>query len=74
VLAQQVLAPAAHYAYLGLYIAGYMADDALMVAIAVVTLGNNRLSERAGGVLKLLSGAVMLVLAAVLALRPGWLL
>jgi hypothetical protein len=74
VLAQQVLAPAAHYAYLGLYIAGYMADDALMVAIAVVTLGNNRLSERAGGALKLLSGAVMLVLAAVLALRPGWLL
>lgn len=74
VLAQQALVPAAHYAYLGLYIAGYMADDALMVSIAVVTLGNNRLSERAGGVLKLLSGAVMLVLAAVLALRPGWLL
>jgi glutaredoxin len=74
VLAQQGLSPAAHYAYLGLYIVGYMADDGLMVTLAVFTLGNYRLGERAGGVLKLLSGIVMLVLAAVLALRPGWLL
>lgn len=73
VLARQGLAPAAHYAYLGLYIVGYMADDGLMVTLAVFTLSNYRLSERAGGVLKLLSGVVMLVLAAVLALRPGWL-
>lgn len=74
VLTQQGFAPAAHYAYLGLYIVGYMADDALMVTLAVLTLGNYRLSERAGGVLKLISGFVMLVLAAVLALRPAWLL
>lgn len=74
VLAQQGLSPAVQYAYLGLYIVGYMADDGLMVALAVFTLGNYRLSERAGGVLKLLSGVVMLVLAAVLALRPSWLL
>ena len=32
VLAQHELSPAAHYAYLGLYIAGYIADDSLMVA------------------------------------------
>lgn len=74
VLAQQGFSPAAHYGYLGLYIAGYMADDALMVTLAVLTLGNYRLSERAGGVLKLVSGVVMLALAAVLALRPDWLL
>lgn len=74
VLAQQGFAPASHYAYLGLYIVGYMADDGLMVTLAVLTLGNYRLSERAGGVLKLISGCVMLALAAVLALRPGWLL
>jgi glutaredoxin len=74
VLAQQGLTAAGHYAYLGLYILGYMADDALMVSLAVFTLGNYRLSERVGGVLKLVSGTVMLVLATVLAFRPGWLL
>jgi glutaredoxin len=74
VLAQQDLTTAQHYAYLGLYIIGYMADDGLMVSLAVLTLGNYRLSERAGGVLKLISGVVMIMLAAILALRPGWLL
>jgi glutaredoxin len=74
VLAQQGLQPAAHYAYLALYIAGYMADDSLMVTVAVFTLGNYRLTERAGGALKLVSGTVMLVLAALLLLRPGWLM
>ena len=36
VLVQHDLAPAAHYAYLGLYILGYVADDALMVGVAVI--------------------------------------
>lgn len=74
VLAQQGLSTPAHYAYLGLYIAGYIADDTVMVTLAVLTLGNYRLTERAGAALKLLSGATMLGLALVLALRPGWLL
>jgi glutaredoxin len=73
VLAQQQLAPAAHYAYLGLYIVGYVADDALMVATAVAVLGGRKLTERAGRWLKLASGAVMLALAAVMVLRPDWL-
>jgi len=73
VLAQQGLSPAAHYAYLGLYILGYIADDSLMVAVAVMALGSGKLGERGGRVLKLLSGAVMLGLGAVLLFKPEWL-
>jgi len=73
ILAQQGLGPAAHYAYLGLYIAGYVADDSLMVAAAVIALSSHKLTERAGRWLKLLSGAVMLALGVIMILRPAWL-
>jgi glutaredoxin len=74
VLAQQGLSPAAYYAYLGLYILGYIADDSVMVGVAVMALGSGKLGERGGRWLKLLSGAVMLALGLVLLLRPQWLL
>jgi glutaredoxin len=74
VLAQQGLSPVAHYAYLGLYILGYIADDTVMVATAVVALSSDKLSERAGRRLKLVSGAVMLALGGAMILRPEWLL
>jgi len=74
ILAQHSLTPAAYHGYLGLYILGYIADDALMVGLAVGALASGRLGERAGRLLKLLSGLVMLVLGAVLLLKPGWLL
>ena len=74
VLSQQNLPALAQYGYLGLYIVGYIADDALMVGVAVMALSSNRLSERTGRWLKLLSGVVMLALGLVLLLRPGWLL
>jgi glutaredoxin len=74
VLASQQLGAAAHYAYLGLYILGYIADDAIMVTVAVWALGSGKLSERTGRWLKLISGAVMIALGAVLLLRPRWLL
>ncbi len=74
VLTQQGVSPAAHYAYLGLYILGYIADDALMVTVAVVALGNRKLTEHTGRWLKLLSGLVMLALGVVLLVRPGWLI
>lgn len=48
VLAQQNLSPSAHYAYLGLYILGYMADDTLMVTAAVIALGSRKLAPAAG--------------------------
>ncbi|HEY8330322.1 MAG TPA: glutaredoxin family protein [Pseudomonas sp.] len=74
VLTQQGLTPLAHYAYLGLYILGYIADDALMVATAVAALSSHKLSAQAGRGLKILSGLVMLALGAVMLLRPEWLL
>ncbi|MCQ8103769.1 glutaredoxin family protein [Methylomonas sp. SURF-2] len=74
VLSQQGLSMMQYYAYLLLYILAYIADDSLMVAIAVFTLGSRKLTEQSGRWLKLLSGAVMLALAATMLLRPDWLL
>jgi glutaredoxin len=74
VLAQQGLDVTAYYAYLGLYIIGYIADDAVMVATAVIALGNIRLTEAGGRWLKGLSGAVMLALGVAMILRPEWLM
>jgi len=73
VLTQHGLSAASRYAYLALYIAGYITDDALMVTLAVLALGQRRLTERAGRWLKFLSGAVMIALGLILALRPQWL-
>lgn len=70
VLSQQGLSIAEYYAYLLLYIIGYIADDSLMVMIAVVTLGSHKLTEQSGRWLKLLSGLVMLALAFTMLLRP----
>jgi glutaredoxin len=55
-----------YYAHLALYNVAYVADDAVVLAIAVVTLGRRKLQERAGRWLKLLSGVVMLALGAAL--------
>lgn len=73
ILTQQDLPPGAYYGYLGLYILGYIADDTLMVAVAVIALGNRKLSDRGGRWLKLLSGLVMLGLGALMLLQPDWL-
>ena len=73
ILIQQALDPLAHYAYLGLYILGYIADDALMVALAVIALSSRKLTEQAGQWLKLCSGAVMLGLGVILIFHPEWL-
>jgi hypothetical protein len=73
ILTQQELTPVAYYGYLGLYILGYIADDTLMVAVAVIALGNRKLSARGGRWLKLLSGLVMLGLGMVMLLQPHWL-
>lgn len=73
VLTQQQLNPATYYAYLGLYIVGYIADDTLMVTVAVIALASHKLTERAGRWLKLLSGTVMLALGVVMLVRPEWL-
>jgi glutaredoxin len=63
-----------HQAYIGLYVLAYMLDDALMLAIAIVTLSRRKLQERAGRALKLVSGAIMVALGALLLVRPDWLM
>lgn len=73
VLAQHDLSRVAHYGYLALYDLAYVADDSLLVGVAVATLSRTRLQERGGRLLKLVSGAVMLALGLVLLLRPSWL-
>ena len=70
VLSQQGFSMAEYYAYLLLYIVAYIADDSLMVVIAVITLGSHKLTEQSGRWLKLISGSVMLMLSAVMLLRP----
>lgn len=74
VLTQQQLSPSAHYAYLGLYILGYMADDAMMVSIAVFALSSRKLSIESGRWLKLLSGTVMIAIGIIMMLHPEWLM
>jgi len=62
-----------YYGYLGLYNAAYMFDDALVLAVGVVTLSRARLQEREGRWLKLISGLVMLGLGLLLISNPEWL-
>jgi hypothetical protein len=69
VLTARALPPWQYYGYLALYNVAYMADDAAMLALAVVTLGRRKLQEREGRWLKLVSGIVMLGLG--LALLVG---
>lgn len=67
--------PAWHYhAYLGLYVAAYVFDDALVLAAAVAAFGAKRLQQRGGRWLDALSGALLVALGALLALHPDWLL
>jgi hypothetical protein len=73
ILTMQEYPPWANYMYLTLYIAGYMFDDSVMVGIVVVTLGRHKLQERGGRVLKLVSGAVILVLSCLMIFKPEWL-
>jgi glutaredoxin len=72
VLGTQDLSRAAYYSYLLLYVAAYVLDDSLMLALVTITLTRTRLQERAGRWLKLVSGAVMGALGLLLILKPAW--
>ncbi len=74
VLSQQALTTWEYYGYLGLYSLAYIADDALMVTIAVVTMSHRKLQEHEGRWLKLISGVVMMGLGVVLLLAPHYLI
>lgn len=73
ILGTRDLSRLAYYGYLMLYVAAYVLDDSLMLALATITLTRGRLQERTGRWLKLVSGAVMVALGLVLILRPRWL-
>jgi len=73
VLASRHLPAWRYYGYLALYNVAYVADDTLMLALAVITLRQTKLQERGGRALKLLSGLAMLGLGAILLLAPRWL-
>jgi len=73
ILSRQGFSLAGRYGYLALYIAAYMFDDALMVAAVVWSFSKFKLQETGGRWLKLISGAVILVLGLVMLLRPEWL-
>lgn len=62
-----------YYAYLALYNLAYIADDSLMLSIAVVTLSQQKLQEQGARRLKLLSGLVMMSLGLMFIFRPHWL-
>jgi hypothetical protein len=73
ILAQQELSMPMYYGYIGLYILGYITDDAIAVTIAVIALSRQKLSVTTGKKLKLLSGSVMFMLGLVMLFRPAWL-
>jgi hypothetical protein len=63
-----------YHAYLALYDVFYMLDDALVLGVAIATLGHHRLQQREARWLKLVSGAVMVALGVLLLVQPEWLL
>ena len=64
------LSPAGRYGYLAAYNLIYVVPLAAIVGVFAGTLGARKLSEREGRLLKLLSGAMMLGLGALLLLAP----
>lgn len=67
------LTPAARYGYLAAYNLVYVLPLALIVAVFAFSLGARKLTEREGRLLKLMSGAMMLELGALLLIAPDYL-
>lgn len=65
--------PAGYYLYLALYNLIYVVPLVLIVLVFVRSMGARKLTEREGRLLKLLSGAMMLELGALLLVAPEWL-
>lgn len=70
VLANQEITGISYYGYLLIYILAYILDDSIMVIIAVWTLSSNKLTQKAGKWLKLISGIVMVLLGLALLFFP----
>lgn len=73
-LALQQLPSLQHYAYLGLYILIFMADDLLVFVGAMLTLEITGLGQRYSRWSKLIGGLVLLVIGILMLLKPQWLM
>jgi hypothetical protein len=71
VLTLRELPTATYYGYVGLYNVIYVIPLAAIVLTFTWTLGSYKLQQREGRVLKLLSGAMMLLLGLVIMLQPS---
>lgn len=63
-----------HYAYLGLYILIFMADDLLIFVGAMLALEITGLGQRYSRWSKLIGGLVLLVIGILMLLKPQWLM
>jgi hypothetical protein len=70
ILTMQQLSGPSYYGYLLLYNLAYMLDDAIVLAIGIITLSQRRLQEKEGRWLKLISGLVMVGLGLYLLISP----
>ena len=70
ILTMQDLPAWQNYAYLALYNVAYMFDDSLMVGLVVITLSKHKLQEKHGRWLKLISGAVIVLLGLLMICWP----
>ncbi len=74
VLTLSDLPPWQYYGYLALYIFVFLLDDLLVFAIAMTTLEVTGLSAKYTRYAQLVGGVVLVVLGALLLLRPEWLM
>lgn len=63
-----------HYAYLGLYILVFMADDLIVFAGAMLALEITGLNQRYTRWSKLVGGVVLLIVGGLMLLKPEWLM
>ncbi|WP_170609041.1 hypothetical protein [Ruegeria arenilitoris] len=64
------LSPIAHYSYLAVYILVFLLDDALIFLFAMISLRAVTATGRFSRISHLFGGILLLVLGAVLMLRP----
>lgn len=70
ILTLQHIGVFSYYLYLALYNVIYVIPLALMVGFFALTMGGRKFTEAQGRVLKIISGALMLILGLILLIRP----
>ena len=70
ILTLHELSPGSYYAYIGLYCLVYVVPLFLIVVVFAITLGQYKLSEAQGRLLKLMSGLMMAALGTTLMIAP----